>query len=121
MLFAYNYNQERNEAYFNDPQQYVNQVFWLGSNNRTAPRDASPEPTTFPIGKGKKFGSSMHPILNAAFGGWQMSGIYSYRSGEFLRFGQMDYSAAIHTSTIRVRRSGSTRMLSRWRRRLRRD
>ena len=33
VLFAYNYNQERNEAYFNDLQQYVNQVFWLGSNN----------------------------------------------------------------------------------------
>ena len=28
----------------------------------------------------------MHPVLNAALGGWQVSGIYTYRSGEFLRF-----------------------------------
>ena len=33
VLFAYNYNQERNEAYFNDISQYADQVFWLGSNN----------------------------------------------------------------------------------------
>jgi hypothetical protein len=91
VLFAYNYNQERNENYFNDPQQYVNQVFWLGSNN--ARHRATVAGTyDFPFGKGKQFGSSMHPILNAAFGGWQLSGIYSYRSGEFLRFNQMDYS-----------------------------
>ena len=32
ILFAYNYNRERNEAYFNHIQQYVNQVFWLGSS-----------------------------------------------------------------------------------------
>ena len=93
VLFAYNYNQERNEGYFNAPQQYVNQVFWLGSNN---PRHRATIAGTydFPVGKGKKFGSSMHPILNAAVGGWQLSGIYSYRSGEFLRFNQMDYSGA---------------------------
>ncbi len=33
----------------------------------------------------------MHPMLNGVFGGWQLSGIYTYRSGEFLRFAdQMD-------------------------------
>ena len=90
VLFAYNYNQERNEAYFNDPQQYVNQVFWLGSNNARH-RLTIAGTYDFPIGKGRKFGSSMHPVLNGAFGGWQVSGIYTYRSGEFLRFGgQLD-------------------------------
>ena len=32
----------------------------------------------------------MPPVLNAAIGGWQLSGIYTYRSGEFLRFPQAD-------------------------------
>ena len=91
VLLAYNYNQERNEAYFNDPQQYVNQVFWLGSNNARH-RLTLAGTYDFPIGKGRKIGSSMHPVLNAAFGGWQISGIYTYRSGEFLRFtNQMDF------------------------------
>jgi hypothetical protein len=89
ILFAYNYNQERNEAYFNDIQQYVNQVFWLGSNNARH-RLTIAGTYDFPVGKGRKFGSSMHPVLNAAFGGWQVSGIYTYRSGEFIRFGGAD-------------------------------
>ncbi len=84
VLFAYNYNQERNEAYFNDIQQYVNQVFWLGSNNARH-RLTIAGTYDFPLGRGRKLGSSMHPLLNAAIGGWQVSGIYTYRSGEFLR------------------------------------
>jgi hypothetical protein len=90
VLFAYNYNQERNEAYFNEVTNYAREVFWLGSNN--ARHRATVAGTyDFPVGKGRKIGSSMHPVLNAAFGGWQVSGIYTYRSGEFLRFdNQMD-------------------------------
>lgn len=94
VLFAYNYNQEREEAFFNDPQQYVNQVFWRPSQNARH-RATIAGTYDFPIGKGRLIGSSMHPVLNGAFGGWQISGIYSYRSGEFLRFAnQMDYSGA---------------------------
>ncbi len=85
VLFAYNYNQERNEAFFNDIAQYANQVFWLGSNNARH-RATLAGTYELPVGKGKRFGSSMHPVLNGAFGGWQLSGIYTYRSGEFLRF-----------------------------------
>jgi hypothetical protein len=85
VLFAYNYNQERNEAYFNDITQYRNEFFWLGSNNARH-RATLAGTYDFPIGKGRKFGAAMHPVLNAVVGGWQLSGIYTYRSGEFLRF-----------------------------------
>jgi hypothetical protein len=91
VLVAYNYNQERNEAYFNDIQQYVHQVFWLGSNNARH-RLTIAGVYDFPVGKGKKFGGHMHPILNGAIGGWQLSGIYTYRSGEFLRFGSAEWN-----------------------------
>jgi hypothetical protein len=91
ILFAYNYNHERNEAYFNDLQHYVNQVFWLGSNNARH-RMTVAGTYDFPIGKGRKLDASIHPILNAIVGGWQISGIYTFRSGEFLRFNnQMDF------------------------------
>ena len=91
VLVAYNYNQERNEGFFNDIQQYANQVFWLGSNNARH-RLTIAGTYDFPVGKGRAIGSSMHPIANAIVGGWQVSGIYSYRSGEFLRFPQADFS-----------------------------
>ena len=91
VLLAYNYNQERNEAYFNAIQQYVNQVFWLGSNNARH-RLTVAGTYDFPIGRGRKVGASMHPAVNGILGGWQVSGITTYRSGEFLRFGgQMDF------------------------------
>jgi hypothetical protein len=91
LLVAYNYNQERNESYFNDIQQYVYQVFWLGSNNARH-RLTIAGAYDFPVGRGRKLGTSMHPVLNGMFGGWQISGIYTYRSGEFLRFGTMDWN-----------------------------
>jgi hypothetical protein len=89
ILVAYNYNRERNEEYFNDPGRYLDTPFWLGSNNARH-RLTIAGVYDFPIGKGRKFGSSMHPVLNAAVGGWQVSGIYTYRSGEFLRFPAAD-------------------------------
>lgn len=91
-LMAYNYNRERSEAYFNDPQMYLDQTFWLGSNNARH-RLTLAGTYDVPVGKGQKFASGIHPVLNGIIGGWQMSGIYSYRSGEFLRFaGQMDFA-----------------------------
>ncbi len=89
VLVAYNYNQERTEAFFNDIQQYAQQVFWLGSNNARH-RLTTAGTYDFPIGKGRKVGGSMHPIANAIVGGWQVSGIYTYRAGEFIRFPQAD-------------------------------
>ncbi|MEO7651628.1 MAG: hypothetical protein ABIZ80_14275, partial [Bryobacteraceae bacterium] len=35
-----------------------------------------------PFGKGKQFGSSLPPVLEQIFGGWQTSGIISLRSGQ---------------------------------------
>ncbi len=37
-----------------------------------------------PFGKGRTFVGSAHPALNAIIGGWSVSAIYSYYSGQFL-------------------------------------
>ncbi len=34
-----------------------------------------------PVGKGHMFLSSMHPVAQAIIGGWQLNGIYSFRTG----------------------------------------
>lgn len=36
---------------------------------------------TLPFGKGQKYGSNMHPVLNGILGGWQIGGILTLRSG----------------------------------------
>ncbi len=34
-----------------------------------------------PIGKGRRFASAMNPVLDAVVGGWQLNGIYTFRTG----------------------------------------
>ena len=34
-----------------------------------------------PYGHGKRFGSRIHPVLDAILGGWQLAGLYRYNSG----------------------------------------
>src|ERR1035438_5935849 len=34
-----------------------------------------------PIGKGKKVGTNLNPVANAIVGGWQISGVATFKSG----------------------------------------
>lgn len=89
VLFAYNYNQERQEAFFNDIEEYAQNVFWQPSVNARH-RMTIAGTYDFPVGKGRKLLPDAHPVVNAMLGGWQISGIHTYRSGELLRFGAME-------------------------------
>ena len=46
----------------------------------------------FPFGRGRQFGADMNPVLNAVFGGWQLSGIYGYQSGSPIGFGNVIFN-----------------------------
>ncbi|MCG3161262.1 MAG: hypothetical protein JMDDDDMK_02413 [Acidobacteria bacterium] len=37
-----------------------------------------------PVGRGRKFASGIHPVANAAIGGWQLSAIFLAQTGPFL-------------------------------------
>src|SRR5438132_10395983 len=39
-----------------------------------------------PVGRGKRFGSQMSKWMNGALGGWQVSSIYQFNSGQPLSF-----------------------------------
>lgn len=85
VLFAYNYNRERNTFFFNDVDQYADKFTWLQSNN---PRHRATLAGTYdlPFGKGRRFLGGAHPLVNAVLGGWSTSNFLYMRSGEFLRF-----------------------------------
>ena len=40
-----------------------------------------------PVGKGRRYLASAHPIVNGILGGWQLSGIYNFTSGSPLSIG----------------------------------
>jgi len=85
LLFAFNYNRERNTFFFNEVDQYADKFTWLRSNN---PRHRLTMAGTYdlPVGKGRKFLAGTHPVLNGILGGWSTSNFFYFRSGEFLRF-----------------------------------
>jgi hypothetical protein len=88
-LLAYNYNQESIEEFFNKEEQFLNRFRWEDS---TRPRHRLSLAGTWevPVGRGRPFANTLHPVLDGILGGWTMSWIYWYNAGDRLRFGMME-------------------------------
>lgn len=65
----YNLEVDRSISAHDIPQSFVNTLVY-----------------ELPVGKGRKFGSDLHPIANAVIGGWQVSTIVRFSSGLPLSF-----------------------------------
>jgi len=91
VVWGYNFNREQTGGFFNDPDTYANKLTMIPA---ALPRHRMTLGTTMdlPVGKGRRFGAGMHPVLNAIVGGWSTSHIFMWNSGSFLRFGQLDVS-----------------------------
>ncbi len=91
LLFAYNYNKERTEQFFNSDDQYIDRLSYVNSAN---PRHRIMAAGVYelPFGKGRPLLANLHPVLDAVIGGWQTSGIFTYVSGSYLTFGQLNVS-----------------------------
>jgi len=53
-----------------------------------------------PFGKGKRFGSHLHPVLNGILGGWQGQGIFQAQTGPPLNFGNIIFRGDIHDLSL---------------------
>ncbi|HSH17052.1 MAG TPA: hypothetical protein VLD18_13510 [Verrucomicrobiae bacterium] len=87
-LFGYNYNRGKTDDFYDAVDAFDRRLDYQ--------RDPlSGQSLTFstiyelPFGRGRKWGAGMHPVANAIFGGWSISGIYRYLDGQLLRFGGM--------------------------------
>jgi hypothetical protein len=91
LLVAYNYNRERNETFFNSDEEYAGRFFWMPA---TTPRHrlSTAAVVELPFGKGRGRLADLPPVLNALVGGWQLSSLVSWQSGDLLSFGQMEAS-----------------------------
>ena len=58
-----------------------------------------------PVGKGKRFGGDMHPVLNGILGGWQLNGVWRFASGRPILLG-LDSSTPIPTFGQRANLTG---------------
>lgn len=87
-LVSYAYNREKSQLFYDDQDQYDRILTWVDTPNPRH-RWVATAVAEIPVGRGRKFGSDMSTALELLFGGWQVSGVYTYRSGQFLRFGGM--------------------------------
>lgn len=101
-MVGYNYNHEETLQYFNSIDQYANHLTW---REGTTPRHRLSGAGIYeiPIGRGRKLLPNASRLLDAAIGGWQLSSVFSYRSGNFLTVGQyeMDGNPAISNPTAK--------------------
>ncbi|HTT60250.1 MAG TPA: carboxypeptidase-like regulatory domain-containing protein [Bryobacteraceae bacterium] len=88
-LFTYVYTRERSQINnFNDETYYNNAFQWQDSNQ---PRHRMNIAGTYdlPFGKGKTFLSDATRGLDAVVGGWKITPVFQYISGDFPQFGNM--------------------------------
>jgi hypothetical protein len=86
LVIGYNYNRERNEEYYDDLDYYLDELsFQQASNPRH--RITGAAIYQLPFGRGRKYMSGMNRVLEGIVGGWALSGILAFNTGEFLRFG----------------------------------
>lgn len=88
MMLGYNYHFERNQVFYDDVDTFTQTWTWQDSAN---PRHRLVGASTWeiPFGKGRHYFSGAPRVVDAVLGGWNLTGIFTWRSGRFLRFGGM--------------------------------
>jgi hypothetical protein len=88
-LFGYIYIRERQQINtFNELTSYLNTLQWQDSNQPHHRLNIAGS-YELPFGKGKQFLSTLPRAADAIVGGWQITGVLTYNSGDFPRFGNL--------------------------------
>jgi len=87
-LFAYVYIREKVQQFNNDLETYENQLVWQDSN-QPHHRFTGAGTYELPFGRGKAFLSNMPRVGDALLGGWQITGLLTYNTGDYPRFGSL--------------------------------
>src|SRR6185312_12909781 len=90
-LSGYNYQRERESAFFNADDQYADKLTMQPITN---PRHRISIAGTYelPFGKGRLLMSHAPRVVDLLLGGWSTSQIFQWNSGSYLQFGQMKVS-----------------------------
>jgi hypothetical protein len=87
-VIGYNYNRERNEEFYDEQDNYTHTFTYQPATNARH-RLTGASIYELPFGKGRKYMATAHPVVDGILGGWSVSGLFSYNSGLFLRFGPL--------------------------------
>jgi hypothetical protein len=85
-LFGYNYSRQKDEIFYNDIDSFTQTFSWQ-ENDRPRHRMTLAGTWELPVGRGRALASQMPRVLDYMLGGWDLSGLMTWRSGFFIRFG----------------------------------
>ncbi len=97
LMGGYAYLRSRSLTYYDDIATYLQQQTWQES---TSPRHQVSLAGNWeiPLGHGRAFLNAMPRIMDAALGGWAVSPLLTWRSGNYLSFGGLLASGDPHVS-----------------------
>jgi len=88
LLVGYGYSRETDQIFYDDIATYTRQWTWQDAANARHHLNGAGT-WQVPLGRGRAFLNDAPRLLDAAFGGWDLTGIVTWHSGPFLRFGGM--------------------------------
>ncbi len=86
VLLGYNYSRERRQEFFSEDDMFTDRLTWQDSPNPRH-RLTLAGICEVPVGRNRALLAHAPSLADAVVGGWSLSGIYTYNSGPFLRFG----------------------------------
>ncbi len=87
-LFGYIYIREKTQQYFNDLSTFTDNLTWQASD-QPHHRITSAGSYELPIGRGRRYFSSMPRVADSVLGGWQITGVLTFNTGDYPRFGNL--------------------------------
>ena len=88
LLIGYSYHVEKDERFYDDIDTYQRKYTWLEPNTYRQ-RFTLAGTWDVPFGKGRKFMTNAPRVVDAVLGGWKLSPVVYWRSGNLLHFGGM--------------------------------
>ncbi|MFN0102273.1 MAG: carboxypeptidase regulatory-like domain-containing protein [Bryobacteraceae bacterium] len=85
-VVGYNYNRESNLQFYDNVDNFTQNFTWLPAANARH-RLTGAAIYELPFGKGRKFMTAAPRAVDAILGGWATSGLMTYNTGLYLRFG----------------------------------
>jgi len=89
VLMGYNYAREQDQVFFNDIDTFLKKFTWQ-ETDRPRHRLSAAGTWEIPIGKGRPVLNRLPRVADMLVGGWDLSGLLTWRSGFFVRFGGLD-------------------------------
>lgn len=84
-LAAYNYHRAQNQVYYDNVDQYLNK--WTSVDSGLARQRLTISGTwDVPFGRGRTYFSNVNRAVDALFGGWVVTALTTYQSGNYIKF-----------------------------------